>query len=99
MGILYIALYKYDNLMVHDFKAIDDMIATLRKKVDTQNQGWATWLIVLLDKIFNEWKEGLFRTAPSHQKFGKKFGECVKNTCSHNTPCMPKFLIGRPDGK
>ena len=96
-GIVYIALYVDDNLMVGDIKAIDDAIAALKNnglvlKIVEELQDYLSYKVkFLMDK-----KRGWLGQAHVIKNLEKKYGKCVHDVQSHITLGMPKFLIGRP---
>ena len=51
-GIVYVALYVDDNLMVGNIAAIGDAIEALSKGTDTKNHGRAAGLFVMQNQIF-----------------------------------------------
>ena len=96
-GIVYIALYVDDNLMIGDMATIDDAIEALKSKglVLKIVEGLQEYLSCKVK--FSEDKKRAWLGQPHLMKnTEKKFGKLVQYVQSHKTPGMPKFLIVSP---
>ena len=96
-GIVYIALYVDDNLMIGDKATIDDAIMALK------NQGLVLKVVEGLQDYltceikFSEKKKRAWLSQPHLIKNLKsKFEKLIQDVQSHKTPGTPKFLIMRP---
>ena len=95
-GIVYIALYIDDNLMVGDIATIDGTIEALKKKelvlkIVDRLQGYLSCKI----KISNNKKHAWLGQHHLIKKLESKFGGLLNEVQSHNTPGTPKFFIMR----
>ena len=93
-GVVEVALYVDDNLMVGDVKAIDDNYLShwLVLKVVEGLQDYLSCEIK-----FSKDKKWAWLGQPHLVKnLEKKFGECVQTVWSHKSLGMSKFLIARP---
>ena len=91
-GIVYIALYVDDNLMIDDIAAIDDAIVALKLKILEGLQDYLSCKI----KISNDKKHAWLGQSHLIKNLESKFGKLVNKVWSHKTPGTPKFLIIRP---
>ena len=94
---VYVALYVDDYLMVGNKKAIDDAISALKENGLVLNikEGLQDYLSCEI-KFSTDKKKSWLGQPHLTKTLDKKFGECVKNICSHKTQGMLKFLIVRP---
>ena len=92
-GIVYIALYVEDNLVV----VIDDFIEALKSKglVLKIVDGLQDYLSCKI-KFSNNRKCAWFQQPHLIKNLENKFGGLVKGIQNHKTPGTPKFLIFRP---
>ena len=96
-GVVYVALYIEDNIMVGDIAAIDNAIEALKSKglvlkIMDGLQDYSSCKIKKSDDKKRAWlgQPHLIKNLES------KFGEFINKFWSHKTPSTPKFLIMRP---
>ena len=96
-GVVYVALYVDNNLIVGDIAAIDDTIEALKKKglVLKIMEGLQDYLSCEI-KISNDKKRAWLGQPHSIKNLENKFGWLVNKVWSHKTPSTPKFLIMMP---
>ena len=93
-GLVYVALYIDDNLMVGDIVAIDDAIEVLKNKglVLKIVEGLKEYLSCEI-KFSNNKKCAWFGQPHLIKNLEKKFSRVIQEIWSHKTPGTPKFLI------
>ena len=96
-GIVYIALYVDDNLMIDISAAIDDAILAVKNKglvlkIVEGLQDYFSCKMKISDDKKRAWlgQPHLIKTLKS------KIGKLINKVQSHKTPSTPKFLIIRP---
>ena len=96
-GVVYIALFVDNNLMVGDIEAIDDAISALKNigLVLKVMERWQDYLSCKI-KFSKDKKRTWLRQPHLIENVGKKFCNDMQNVWSHNTPGTSKFLIVRP---
>ena len=96
-GIVHVALYVYDNLMIGNSTAIDDAILALKNKglVLKIMEGLQDYLSCKI-KISNDKKCTWLGQPRLIKNLMSKFEKLVNKVRSHKTPSTPKFLIVRP---
>ena len=96
-GIVYIALYVDDNLMIGDIATIDDAIEALKNKglVLKIVEGLQVYFSYKI-KFSNDKKLAWLGQPNLIKSLQSKFGGLVQEIWSHKTPGTPKFLIIRP---
>ena len=96
-GIVYIALYIDNNVMVRYIATIDDAIEALENKglVLKVMEGLQDYVSCKI-KFSDDKKQAWLGQPHLIKNMEKKFGRLVQNVWSHNTPGTPKFLIMRP---
>ena len=99
-GIVFVALYIDDNLMIGDMATTDYVIEPLKRKglllkIVEGLEDYLSCKIKFSDDKKREW------LGQSHiiKNVEEKFGKLVQDVWSHKTPGMPKFLIVRPTVK
>ena len=96
-GVVYLAFYLDDNLMIGDIVTIDDAVEALKKKglvlkIMKGLQDYLSWKI----KISDDKKHAWLGQPHSIKNLEQKFGGLVNEVQSCKTPSTPKFLIMRP---
>ena len=93
MGIVYIALYVNNILMIGDIAAIDDTIAALKSKglvlkIVAGLQDYLSGKVKISDDKKRDW------LGQPHliKNMEEKFGENMQDVRSHKAPGMPKFF-------
>ena len=93
-GIVHVALYIDDNLMVGIIEAIDNAISAHKHNLKVM-EGLLDYLSRKL-KFSEDKKRTWFRQPHLTKNMKKTFGKHMQDIWSHKTPGMPKFLIVRP---
>ena len=96
-GIVYVALYVDDNLMIGNKAAIDDAILALKSKglVLKVVEGIQDYLSCKI-KISEDKKRAWLGQPHLIKNLKSKFKKLINDVWSHKTPGTPKFLIMRP---
>ena len=96
-GVVYVALYVVDNLMVGNIATIDDTIEALKSKglVLKIVEGLQDYLSYEI-KISDDKKHAWLGQPHLIKNLENKFGGLVNKVWSHKTPGNPKFLIVKP---
>ena len=96
-GIVYIALYVDNNLMVGNIATIHDVIKALKSKglvlkiVEGLQDNFSCKI-----KFFDDKRHAWLGHPHQIKNLENKFGGLVNDIWSHKTPGTPKFLIIRP---
>ena len=95
-GVVYIALYVDNNLMVEDVVAIDDAITALKRHglVLEVMEGLQDYLSSKR-KFYNNKKRAWSGQPHLIKNMEKKFGKILQDVQSYKSPVMPKCLILR----
>ena len=96
-GIVYVAFYLDDNLMIGNSATIDEAILALKNKglVLKIMEGLQDYLSCKI-KISNDRKHAWLGQPHLIKNLKSKFEKLVNEVQSHKTPNTPKFLIIRP---
>ena len=96
MGVVYVALYVDDNLMIGDIAAINDAIEVLENKGLILKIVEGLWDYLSCNIKFSDDKKHAWLGQPHLIKnLEKKFGGLVHEVQSHKTPSTTMFSIIR----